>query len=161
PDELALPTDRARPAVASHRGATLHSALAPELVSTLEGIARQQGSSLFMVMHSALAVLLARLSRGGDIPVGPPIARRGAAALDDVVGMFVNTLVLRAGLDPAESFTALLERVRHTDLDAFANADVPFERLVELLAPERSQARNPLFQVMLAFQNLDRASLEL
>ncbi|WP_425303649.1 amino acid adenylation domain-containing protein, partial [Nocardia wallacei] len=161
PDELTLPTDRPRPAVASHRGATLHRELSPELIAALEDIARQRGSSLFMVMHGALAVLLARLSGGDDIAVGTPIAGRGEAALDDVVGMFVNTLVLRAGIEAAEPFTALLDRVRHTDLEAFGNADVPFERLVELLAPERSQARNPLFQVALSFQNMERATLEL
>uniref|UniRef100_UPI0012FB6AA8 non-ribosomal peptide synthase/polyketide synthase n=1 Tax=Nocardia crassostreae TaxID=53428 RepID=UPI0012FB6AA8 len=161
PDELALPTDRPRPAVASHRGAALHRSLSPELLGALEDVARQRGSSLFMVMHSALAVLLARLSGGDDIAIGTPVAGRGEAALDDLVGMFVNTLVLRTGIDPAESFSDLLDRARHADLDAFGNADVPFERLVELLAPERSQARNPLFQVMLAFQNLDRTSLEL
>ncbi|MFE4458186.1 amino acid adenylation domain-containing protein, partial [Nocardia tengchongensis] len=161
PDELALPTDRPRPAIASHRGATVQRTLSPELIAALEDVARRRGSSLFMVMHSALAVLLARLSGGDDIAVGTPVAGRGEAALDDLVGMFVNTLVLRTGIEPGESFTDLLDRVRHTDLDAFGNADVPFERLVELLAPERSQARNPLFQVMLAFQNLDRTSIEL
>nr|WP_233429644.1 non-ribosomal peptide synthetase [Nocardia elegans] len=161
PEELALPADRPRPAIASLRGAELHRTLTPELIGALEGVAREQGSSLFMVMHAALAVLLGHLSGTDDIAVGTPIAGRGEAALDDLVGMFVNTLVLRTGIDPDESFTGLLERVRHTDLEAFGNADVPFERLVELLAPERSQARNPLFQVMLAFQNLDRASLEL
>uniref|UniRef100_UPI00278BC1B5 non-ribosomal peptide synthetase n=1 Tax=Nocardia sp. CC227C TaxID=3044562 RepID=UPI00278BC1B5 len=161
PDELTLPADRPRPAVASHRGATLHRTLAPELVTALEDVARQRGSSLFMVMHSALSVLLSRLSGTDDITIGTPVAGRGEQALDDLVGMFVNTLVLRTAIDPAEHFTDLLERVRRTDLDAFGNADVPFERLVELLAPERSQARNPLFQVVLAFQNLDRTSLEL
>ncbi|WP_280335102.1 non-ribosomal peptide synthetase, partial [Nocardia wallacei] len=161
PDELALPADRPRPAVASHRGATLHRSLSPELVSALEDVARQRGSSLFMVMHSALAVLLARLSGGDDIAVGTPIAGRGEAALDDLVGMFVNTLVLRTGIEAAEPFTALLDRVRHTDLEAFGNADVPFERLVDLLAPERSQARNPLFQVALSFQNMERPTLDL
>nr|WP_281256189.1 non-ribosomal peptide synthase/polyketide synthase [Nocardia amikacinitolerans] len=161
PDELALPTDRPRPAIASHRGATLHHQLPGELIASLDEIARASGASLFMVMHSALAVLLARLSGGDDIAVGTPIAGRGEQALDDLVGMFVNTLVLRTGIDNGESFTELLARVRKTDLDAYGNADVPFERLVELLAPERSQSRNPLFQVMLAFQNLERTALEL
>ncbi|MFQ6332085.1 amino acid adenylation domain-containing protein, partial [Nocardia sp. CWNU-33] len=160
-DELPLPTDRPRPAVASHRGATVQRELPRDLVASLDDLARQRGASLFMVMHSALAVLLARLSGTEDIAVGTPIAGRGEQALDDLVGMFVNTLVLRTGIEPAESFTELLDRVRGTDLDAYGNADVPFERLVDLLAPERSQARNPLFQVMLAFQNLDRTSLEL
>ncbi|WP_280253294.1 non-ribosomal peptide synthetase [Nocardia abscessus] len=161
PDELTLPTDRPRPAVASHHGATLHRELPGALVAALEDLARQRGASLFMVMHGALSVLLSRLSGSDDVAVGTPIAGRGEAALDDLVGMFVNTLVLRTGIEPGESFADLLDRVRRTDLDAYGNADVPFERLVELLAPERSQARNPLFQVMLAFQNLERTTLEL
>ncbi|MGW8654620.1 amino acid adenylation domain-containing protein, partial [Nocardia salmonicida] len=161
PDELTLPFDRARPAIASHHGATVHRELSPELIAKLDEVARRQGASLFMVMHTALAVLLARLSGSDDIAIGTPIAGRGEQALDDLVGMFVNTLVLRTGVSPAESFTDLLERARKADLDAYGNADVPFERLVELLAPERSQSRNPLFQVMLAFQNLDRTTLEL
>ncbi|MGM7649296.1 amino acid adenylation domain-containing protein, partial [Nocardia sp. JW2] len=161
PDELTLPFDRPRPAVASLRGASVHRELSPELIARLDEVARRQGASLFMVMHTALAVLLARLSGSDDIAIGTPIAGRGEQALDDLVGMFVNTLVLRTGVRPGESFTDLLEQARKTDLDAYGNADVPFERLVELLAPERSQARNPLFQVMLAFQNLDRTTLEL
>ncbi|MGW4636713.1 amino acid adenylation domain-containing protein, partial [Nocardia sp. NPDC004415] len=161
PDELTLPFDRPRPAIASHRGATVHRELPPELIGRLDELARRQGTSLFMVMHTALAVLLARLSGSDDIAVGTPIAGRGEQALDDLVGMFVNTLVLRTGVRPGETFTDLLEQSRKTDLDAYGNADVPFERLVELLAPERSQSRNPLFQVMLAFQNLDRTTLEL
>uniref|UniRef100_UPI002454A97A non-ribosomal peptide synthase/polyketide synthase n=1 Tax=Nocardia cyriacigeorgica TaxID=135487 RepID=UPI002454A97A len=161
PPRGAAPTDRRRPAVASLRGATLHTELPGELVAALDEVARRSGASLFMVMHGALTVLLSRLSGSDDVAVGTPIAGRGEQALDDLVGMFVNTLVLRTGIDPAESFAQLLDRVRRTDLDAYGNADVPFERLVELLAPERSQARNPLFQVMLAFQNLDRTSLEL
>ncbi|MFC3965951.1 non-ribosomal peptide synthetase, partial [Nocardia jiangsuensis] len=161
PDEITLPADRPRPAVASFRGATLHDEIPAELVAGLEEIARARGASLFMVVHSALAVLLARLSGTDDIAIGTPIAGRGEQALDDLVGMFVNTLVLRTGIEPGDSFAELVGKVRRTDLDAFGNADVPFERLVELLAPERSQARNPLFQVMLAFQNLDRGTLEL
>ncbi|MEV0299405.1 non-ribosomal peptide synthase/polyketide synthase, partial [Nocardia sp. NPDC050710] len=161
PDELTLPADRPRPAVASLRGATVQSQLPAELVEALEGVARKHGASLFMVMHGALAVLLAKLSGTDDIAVGSPIAGRGEQALDDLVGMFVNTLVLRTGIRQSEPFADLLERVRKTDLDAYGNADVPFERLVELLAPERSQSRNPLFQVALAFQNLDRTALEL
>ncbi|MFE3316690.1 amino acid adenylation domain-containing protein [Nocardia sp. NPDC059195] len=160
-EELCLPTDRPRPAAASHRGATTSHALDPELIQALERVAYQGSSSLFMVVHSTLAVLFARLSRTGDIAIGTPIAGRGAAALDDAVGMFVNTLVLRTDIDLGESFTDLLDRVRQIDLDAFANADVPFEQLVTALAPERSRSRHPLFQVMLVFQNLDQAKLEL
>ncbi|MET8775203.1 amino acid adenylation domain-containing protein [Nocardia sp. NPDC004654] len=160
-EELRLPTDRPRPVVASNRGATIDYTLDAELVRTLERLARHHSSSLFMVIHGALAVLLARLSGTTDIPIGTPIAGRGAAELDDVIGMFVNTLVLRTRIDPDESFTDLLDRVRQIDLDAFGHADVPFEQLVDQLAPQRSQSRHPLFQVMLAFQNLEQVKLEL
>ncbi|MFQ6325283.1 amino acid adenylation domain-containing protein [Nocardia sp. CWNU-33] len=160
-EELRLPTDRPRPVVASNRGATIDYTLDAKLMQSLERFARQQNSSLFMVVHSTLAVLLARLSGTTDIPIGTPIAGRGAAELDDVVGMFVNTLVLRTDIDLAESFTDLLGRTRQVDLDAFDHADIPFEQLVDQLAPQRSQSRHPLFQVMLAFQNLEQVKLEL
>ncbi|WP_330256991.1 amino acid adenylation domain-containing protein [Nocardia sp. NBC_00565] len=160
-EELRLPTDRPRPVVASNRGATIDYTLDAELMQVLEGFARQRSSSLFMVIHGALAVLLARLSGTTDIPIGTPIAGRGAAELDDVVGMFVNTLVLRTEIDLDESFTDLLGRIRQIDLDAFGHAEVPFEQLVDQLAPQRSQSRHPLFQVMLAFQNLEQVKLEL
>ncbi|MFQ6398783.1 condensation domain-containing protein, partial [Nocardia sp. KC 131] len=161
PIELCLPTDRARPVVMSNRGATIDYTLDAELVQVLERFARQHSSSLFMVIHSALAVLLARMSGTTDIPIGTPIAGRGAAELDDVIGMFVTTLVLRTEIDLDESFTDLLGRTRQTDLDAFEHADVPFEQLVDQLAPQRTQSRHPLFQVMLAFQNLEQVNLEL
>ncbi|MEU7634455.1 condensation domain-containing protein, partial [Nocardia sp. NPDC049220] len=132
-----------------------------ESVRALERLAQHHNSSLFMVIHSTLAVLLARLSGTTDIAIGTPIAGRGAAALDDVIGMFVNTLVLRTDLDLDEPFTDLLDRIRQIDLDAYAHADVPFEQLVDELAPQRSQARHPLFQVLLAFQNLERIEFEL
>ncbi|MEU7634456.1 condensation domain-containing protein, partial [Nocardia sp. NPDC049220] len=145
----------------SQRGAAASFVLPAESVRRLERLAGQHNSSLFMVVHSCLAVLLARLSGSGDIAVGTPVAGRGAAVLDDVVGMFVNTLVLRTEVDLGESFTGLLGRVRQVDLDAYAHADVPFEQLVERLAPQRSQSRHPLFQVLLAFQNLERVELVL
>lgn len=97
-----------------------------------------------MVMHAALAVLLARLSGTSDIVIGTPIAGRGEAELDDLIGMFVNTLVLRTNIDPQMSFAALIDHVRERDLGAFAHSDVPFEALVEVLNPERSQGRHPL-----------------
>ncbi|WP_369028218.1 condensation domain-containing protein, partial [Nocardia farcinica] len=92
---------------------------------------------------------------------GTPMAGRGEAVLDDLIGMFVNTLVFRTRVDAGEPFTELLNRQRDIDIQAFANADVPFERLVEVLNPVRSTARHPLFQVGLSFQNLAQASLEL
>ncbi|MFI2234627.1 amino acid adenylation domain-containing protein, partial [Nocardia testacea] len=161
PDELVLPTDRPRPAVASLRGARVHGELDAELVRNLNALARARGASMFMVLHAGLAALLARLSGSADIAIGTPIAGRGEQALDDLVGMFVNTLVLRTAVGSGETFADLVDRARRTDLDAFGNADVPFERLVDLLAPERSQSRNPLFQVALSFQNQEAPTLDL
>jgi non-ribosomal peptide synthetase component F len=132
-----------------------------DLHTALQRLARERHSTLFMVVHAALAVFLAKLSGTGDIAVGTPIAGRGEAALDNVVGMFVNTLVLRTEVRPQVSFGELLEQIRETDLRAFAHADIPFERLVEMLAPERSTVRNPLFQVALSFENTPDASFEL
>src|SRR3546814_9523479 len=114
-----------------------------------------------MLTHTAFAVLLARLSGTDDIAVGTPIAGRGERALDDLIGMFVNTLVLRTHVDGADRFTELLARVRENDLQAFAHADVPFERLVEVLNPARSTARHPLYQVGFLFQNMEQPSQEL
>ncbi|WP_425301841.1 amino acid adenylation domain-containing protein, partial [Nocardia wallacei] len=161
PDLLELPTDRPRPAVASLRGGRVDFRIDAATHTGLSGLARAHGATLFMVVHTALAVLLARLSGGDDIAVGTPVAGRGEAELDDLIGMFVNTVVFRTRLDRGESFTDLLARQRETDLQAFAHADIPFERLVEVLNPPRSTAHHPLFQVGLSFQNLARTALEL
>ncbi|WP_410874025.1 amino acid adenylation domain-containing protein [Nocardia sp. A7] len=161
PDQLELPIDRPRPATASYRGASLDFRIPAEVHAGLDQLARTHNSTLFMVVHAALAALLARLSGSTDIAIGTPVAGRGDAALDDLIGMFVNTLVLRTEVDSAAGFEELLTRTRAVDVAAFGHADVPFERLVELLDPARSTARHPLFQVMLAFQNMARTALEL
>ncbi|WP_433628263.1 non-ribosomal peptide synthase/polyketide synthase [Nocardia sp. CA-120079] len=161
PDQLALPTDHPRPARQSLRGAKVQFAIDARLHSALVALGRRSGATLFMVVHAAFSALLARLSGSSDIAVGTPIAGRGDAELDDVIGMFVNTLVLRTRVDGGESFDALLERARAADIAAFSHADVPFERLVEVLNPERSTARHPLFQVGLSFQNHERGELRL
>ncbi|MGW4248803.1 AMP-binding protein, partial [Nocardia sp. NPDC004722] len=161
PDLLALPTDRPRPAVASHRGATHAFTVEPAVVSGLRRAARERGVTMFMLFHAALALVLSRLSGSADIAIGTPVAGRGSAALDDLVGMFVNTVVLRTRIDEAGSFAELLDRVRGTDLDAFAHAEIPFEQVVEVLDPPRGRARHPLFQVMLGFHNLDEVRFEL
>ncbi|MGW4636816.1 amino acid adenylation domain-containing protein, partial [Nocardia sp. NPDC004415] len=161
PDQLDLPADRPRPAVASHRGGVHEFSIDPVLTAGLTALAREHGASLFMVVHAAFAALLARLSGSDDIAIGTAVAGRGEAVLDDAIGMFVNTLVLRSAVDPAQPFTGLLAQTRENDLAAFGYADLPFERLVEILNPARSQARHPLFQVMLSFQNTGEASFEL
>ncbi|WP_433195712.1 amino acid adenylation domain-containing protein [Nocardia sp. CA-107356] len=161
PEQLALPTDRPRPAVLSSRGAVVAFDIDADVHAALDRLARSHNSTLFMVVHAALAVLLSRLAGTTDIAVGTPIAGRGETALDNVIGMFVNTLVLRGDVDPELSFDELLRTFRRADIAAFGHADVPFERLVELLDPARSMARHPLFQVMLTFQNMPQPELEL
>ncbi|MEU6768155.1 amino acid adenylation domain-containing protein [Streptomyces sp. NPDC046853] len=149
---LALPTDRPRRGAKSSDGDLVQFTIEPDLLTAVEKLAAEQDITVSMVMHSALAVLLHHLGCGDDVPIGAPIAGRTDEELRDLVGFFVNTWVLRVDLSGNPTFGQLLDRVRDRSLGAYDNQDMPFERLVELLNPDRSTAYSPFFQVMLAWQ---------
>ena len=161
---LELPTDRPRPAVQTYNGAALDVRLPEELVRRLDAVCRREGVTPFMVLLSTFQVLLGRLSRQDDIPVGTPIAGRNHSELEPLIGFFVNTLVLRTRLGGDPSFREVLRQVRDTTLDAYTHPDIPFEKLVEELRPQRDLSRGPLFQVMFALNaepELDASSSRL
>ncbi|WP_122526186.1 non-ribosomal peptide synthetase, partial [Mycobacterium attenuatum] len=161
PQRLELPTDRPYPPVADHRGATVTVDWPAQLQQRVRELAREHNATSFMVIQTALAALLSRLSARTDVAVGFPIAGRGDPALDELVGFFVNTLVLRVDLDGDPTFAELLAQVRQRSLAAYEHQDVPFEVLVERLKPPRSLTHHPLIQVLLAWQNNAPAELAL
>ncbi|GAA4887644.1 non-ribosomal peptide synthetase [Actinomycetospora straminea] len=154
PEEIALPTDRPRPAEPSGAGGVVRFTVDGELHRGVRALARDTGTTTFMVLHAAFAALLTGMGAGTDIAVGSPVTGRTDPALDPLVGLFVNNVVLRVDTGGHPTGRELLARVREADLDAVAHADVPFERVVQALDPGRALARHPLFQVMLSYREV-------
>jgi hypothetical protein len=161
PSSLNLPTDYSRPPAFSFRGAFEHLEIDEDLFRGLGELCRQSGVTLFMTLLSAFASLLARYSGEKDILIGAPIANRGRVEVERLIGFFTNTLVLRIDVSGNPPFRELLSRVREVSLGAYAHQDVPFEKLVEELHPERDLSRNPLFQVAFSIQTKSNQALQL
>jgi amino acid adenylation domain-containing protein len=161
PAELQLPRDRQRPPLPTFRGGRVAVHLSSWLHQSVDHLAKREGATLFMVALAAYQVLLARYSAQDDIVIGSVIAGRLDARTEDLIGFFVNTLPLRADLSTNPTFVELLEQVKRTTLGAYAHQDVPFEKLVTELRPERSLARQPIFQVALVLQNFPQQPLSL
>ena len=155
PEQMSLPTDRARPARVSYRGGSVCFKVPADLHQRLLDRAGAHQTSLFMLLQAAVAALLSRLGAGEDIVLGSPIVGRGEEGLDGLIGVFLNTLVLRTDTSGNPSFETLLARVRDTDLSAYEHQDLPFEQLVEAIKPARSLSHHPLFQVLMALQTQD------
>jgi amino acid adenylation domain-containing protein len=158
---LNLPTDRPRPAAPSFRGAKHSFTLSAELSDRLKTVSRQEGVTLFMTLLAAFQILLYRYTGQEDIPVGTPIAGRTRPETESLIGFFVNTLVLRTDLSGNPSFREILARVRKVALEAYNHQDLPFEKLVEDLNPDRTLSQTPLFQALFAFQNMPRESAKM
>jgi amino acid adenylation domain-containing protein len=161
PPALALPTDRPHPAVQTFAGAVHGFDLGETVGGDLAAWSRGRGATLFMTLLAAFDVLLARHGGQDDLVVGTPVAGREQRAVEGLIGFFVNTLALRIRLGDDPSFEQLIQRVRDVALDAFAHQEVPFERLLEELAPRRDLSRDPIFQVVFALQNTPRPVFEL
>jgi hypothetical protein len=161
PPALELPTDHPRPSVQTYRGATKKWRLSPELSGGLNDLSQREGVTLFMTLLAGLQTLLHRYTGQEDIVIGAPIAGRTQTATERLIGLFVNTLVLRTNLSFGITVRDLLHRVRAVTLGAYAHQDLPFEKLVEEIAPMRDLSRAPLCQVMLVFQNAPMPSLAL
>ncbi|HZG41380.1 MAG TPA: condensation domain-containing protein, partial [Longimicrobium sp.] len=153
PELLELPTDHPRQSVQAYRGASVPVELSPKLLERLQALGRSEGATLYMTLLSAFQVLLGKHSGSEDIVVGSPIAGRTRKEVEELIGFFVNTLVLRTDLSGDPSFREVLRRVREATLGAYEHQEVPFERLVAELQPERSMSHAPLVQVLFSLQN--------
>ncbi|MFP1890397.1 amino acid adenylation domain-containing protein [Lonsdalea quercina] len=158
---LTLPSDRPRPAVQDYRGASLAVELDRELTQSLKALSQRCGGTLFMTLLAGWSALLSRLSGQDDVVIGTPVAGRHRRELEPLIGMFVNTQALRVDMSADPDAVALIAQIRETQLAAQAHADIPFEQVVEALAPARSLSHGPVFQAMLAWQNLPAESAEL
>ncbi|HEX5707564.1 MAG TPA: condensation domain-containing protein, partial [Pyrinomonadaceae bacterium] len=161
PPVLELPTDRPRPAVQTFRGAKHPINLTRELTAELKALGQREGATLYMVLLAAFQVLLSRYSGQEDVVVGSPIANRNRAETESLIGFFVNALAMRTDLSGDPTFVELLGRVRETSLGAYAHQDLPFEKLIEELQPERNLSHTPLFQVTFALHNAPAGALKL
>lgn len=158
PAEINLPADYQRPAARTYRGARYSMALPADLAQSLRDLSQQEGVTLFMTLLAAFQILLAKYTGQKDIVVGSDIANRNVSATQEMIGFFVNQIVLRTDVSDDPDFLALLERVRDTALEAYAHQDLPFEKLVEAMEPERHLNRSPLFQVKFLLQNTPQDS---
>src|SRR5215213_6974498 len=154
-----LPTDHPRPAIEGFRGADRRMSLSASLLQSLKELSQQEGVTLFMTLLGAWAVLLSRWSGEKEVVVGSPIANRTRAELEGLIGFFVNSMVLRTSFHRDPTFKELLAQVREVTLGAYAHQDLPFEKLVEVLQPERELSHNPLFQVIFALQNAPQGAV--
>ncbi len=150
PELLALPSDRPRPALQNYAGKNLDFQLSPELSTGLRQLSQRHGSTLFMTLLAAWALLLSRMSAQSEVVIGSPVANRQRSEVEQLSGFFVNTLALRVNLGSASTLTELLAQVKNTTLAAYAHQDLPFEQVVEALKPQRSLNHSPLFQSMLS-----------
>ncbi|MEH2238479.1 non-ribosomal peptide synthetase [Nostoc sp.] len=158
---LHLPTDKPRSAIQSYQGATQFFELPKKLTDALEKLSQQEGVTFFMTLLAAFKTLLFRYTHQEDIAVGSPIANRNRSEIEGLIGFFVNSLVLRSNLSGNPTFRELLDRVREVTLGAYNQQDLPFDKLVEELHPERNLSHHPLFQVVFSFQNSPMSALEL
>jgi amino acid adenylation domain-containing protein len=161
PPSLELPTDRPRPLVQTYRGEMLEREIGKALTKELKELSRSEGVTLYMTLLAVFKTLLYRYTGQEDIIVGTPVANRNHVDVENLIGFFVNTLVLRTDLSGDPTFAQLLTRVRDVTLGAFTHQDLPFEKLVEELQPERDMSRTPLFQVMFSLQNAPLPSLQM